>query len=214
MYGNRESNHMRRQHSLYFIRYMVFESQERLNKRGLPSPIIATIEGNISWRRQILEINAPFLDGSVDELSRFFRCDSKKSSNTFIVAVVGDKTLWGENIRHKIDILPENVDKIMLIEIPDNDVHWDSLKDYTVDETLRLWASQNFSRGFFQKRGLYYCTLRGKIGKISDFSSTIELRKMIELNCCPVGVPAAPVQEFVPVPVQEFFVPPTTEKTD
>jgi hypothetical protein len=157
----------------------------------LPPPIIRTKDGLISWRKYALETNEPYIfDSSAEGLSIHFHCDIPISTSTFIVAIVGDRTLWGDDFRNKIKIgiyekkefPPEELDKILLIEIPNNNIAWDSLKDYSVEEALNLWPSQNFSRGFFQKPGLCYITLHGKYGRISDFTSKEAFRKMIEFN--------------------------------
>jgi hypothetical protein len=187
IHGWREGNYARRMTSLSFIKYLVLTAKDCDNIKGIPAPVMRKNGKKISWREYVVSVHADSISG---DLKTFFHPDDEKISCTFIVAVHGKRTLWGDDFRNKIKVgtyekkefPPEELDKILLIEIPDNNIAWDSLRDYSVEEVLNLWPSRNFSRGFFQKRGLCYVTLHGKIGRISDFRSKDEFQKMIEFS--------------------------------
>jgi hypothetical protein len=173
-----EATYVARKGKLFFLQNMltVILSDSQNN-------IIPVSEGNISWREQIVNYCGFGDSDSTEHFTKMFRSfDEETGDYTSYVAVTGNRTVWDNEIRKKILFTDTSFDKILLIEIPQKNIPWNSTQDYDVEKILNLWTPTPYQRGFFQKSGLLYITLRGKIGDISDFTSKDELRKMIELN--------------------------------
>jgi hypothetical protein len=149
--------------------------------RVLMSPI--SIDSNtglpISWREQFTRYMVEH-SGIIDPNSPdFFHYQYDQKNYTSYVAVVGERTLWTEGIRNKI--LQKNFpfDKILLLEISEKNIPWNSCIDYDVETTIKLWEQTRKSFNWFGKNKLIYITYKGNIGFISDFGTKEELQQML-----------------------------------
>ena len=147
------------------------------------SPVVFNHKTNrhTSWREFILDCAVPNRSEEDKNFSaKLFRSyDQKDFGQTNFLLIVGDDTIWDEKIQGRISFLPDNMDKILIVEIPTNDIAWNSLQDITPNEVIKLWTSKPYNRGFGLKPGLLYVTLQGEYGYISDFTSPDDLKKML-----------------------------------
>ena len=90
--------------------------------------------------------NSPNNQKLEETIFQAFACPSDSNSlgleRTNIVAVVGEKTLWSrKGTRDLGNYWEKYPDKILLIELPDSDIHWMEPRDITFDEAMALFSA-------------------------------------------------------------------------
>ena len=190
-----EAKYLARRSKLFFVySELTLFMPDRNNNKILIPPVLTenTTQSPISWREQIVNIrqrideNFGYKNFGVD-YSDMFRYGTSYGTNrtgdhTEYVAVVDKYTLWDEDIRNKILSSNYDFDKILLIEIPDKNIPWNSCQDYDINAAMNLWNQISKSRRFLQKQNLLYITLKGHIGFISDFKTKEEFQRMLVLS--------------------------------
>ena len=153
----------------------------------LPPTIMDDKTGaSVSWREHVVNFyQGTNNDGKMDYSSLFRSHKDRNDNHTSYVAVVDKQTLWDESIRHKVLQAGFTFDKILLIEIPDTNIPWNSSQDYDIEAAVNLWYREQKLRRSLQgyvNRGSLYITLMGNTGFISDFKTEGEFRNALMLN--------------------------------
>lgn len=171
-----ESDQLKREAKLFFLQNELTLLLPEFDNSGQLTANASQDNGELlSWREKIVSHLRSENEGSFD-YSQCFRDNGDIGNHTCYVAVTGDGTLWDEKLR-KYVLKTASIDKILLIEVPDKTIRWDSSEDYDVEKALNLWNSKSRYRGLFRKRGIFYITLQGKHGEISNFKSQAEFRR-------------------------------------
>ena len=163
---------------------------DKLPYNTLVSPV--TVDNrtgaSVSWREQVANYYQGLNLDDTTDYSHLFRASKYKNDNfTSYVAVVDKKTLWDENIRGMVLQANFAFDKILLLEIDEKKIPWDSCQDYDIEAAMNLWNREQKSRyvipgSIFPKQDLMYVTIKGNIGFISDFKTKEEFQSMLVLN--------------------------------
>jgi len=141
----------------------------------------------VSWREWLLEFN--YHAGSqyertmpADEVAmRVFRAYRQpKEGQTNFVFIVGERTLHNFDINHVLNIFPDDFDKILILEYPENTIPWNSLEDISVADARELWLmNATQPRWTLRWQEIVYATLKGKTGIISEFSTEEKFMRML-----------------------------------
>ena len=168
-----------RRGQLFFLHYVLITDIPGFTN-SIPQRIQSDQDHDISWREQIAHfVRTGVNDQDIDD-AKMFRSNAKNEMQTNYVAVYGNRTVWDENIpRNLIWNTRVPFDKIILIEIPDNEILWNSTSDYSVEQSLDLWSFDSHTFDICKDSGSFYVTLKGKIGSISEFHTQEEFRKML-----------------------------------
>ncbi len=147
---------------------------------SIPQRIKSDQDHDISWREQIVHFVGTGVNDQDIDYTDMFRANAKNEMQTNYVAVYGDRTVWDESMpRNLIWSTCVPFDKIILIEIPNDDILWNSTLDYSVEQALDLWSFDSHTFDICKDFGLLYVTLKGKIGYVSEFGTQEEFRKML-----------------------------------
>jgi hypothetical protein len=148
----------------------------------MPPTVIDNRTGaTISWREQIADHFRVTNRDCGTDYSYLFRLN-RTGDYTSYVAIVDRLTIWDANIRDKVLQTNFGFDKILLIEISNKNIRWNSCRDYCIDEAMNLWEQEQITQQTFPKNHLLYITLKGNIGFISDFKNKEEFKKMLVLS--------------------------------
>jgi hypothetical protein len=100
------------------------------------------------------------------------------------VAVVGKDTLWLSDQFRNLEQYDRNKlqEKILLIELPESDIHWTEPRDISLEKALELFARPNGLRGPHRHGGLFYITLGGTTRRISEIGSSEMFLRMLTVG--------------------------------
>lgn len=112
--------------------------------------------------------------------------DEDTRQTTQFVAVVGEDTLWPGAKPFAFDGLPpEDLrdaygDKIVLIEIPNSDIHWMEPRDITVEEAHQLFLAEHEAHLNGKARHLLCVNVRGKAVSLLSIPSVERFTQMLK----------------------------------
>lgn len=131
-----------------------------------------------------------------------FACESDPGSHEFrranYVAVVGENTLWPPTGPRDFGDLEnphaQYAEKILLIELPDSDIHWMEPRDITFDEAISLFSAPNGLKATRHIRttslwdppqGLYYITYGGRCKSMQTIRDATHFAELLEIGPMP-----------------------------
>jgi len=131
----------------------------------------------VSWREWVLEFGIE--RETCDDL--YVAMDQPNNGQTNFVFVTGDRTIHDFDVDCILSIFPDSFDKILILEYPDNDIPWNSLRDCSIAEARELWHKSR-KDGRWVRDDVVYITLKGRYGRVSTFPTEEDFMRMLLLS--------------------------------
>lgn len=117
----------------------------------------------------------------------FYACPSDfeamRLRQTSFVAVIGEYTMWPKGSSRSLnDLDVTDGDKILLIELPQSDIHWLEPRDVTLAQALALFDHPKGLRSARHPHGLHYVTTRGEVRDLSSIETAGQFGILLQIR--------------------------------